>query len=750
MRTLLLMRGAPGSGKTSWVKEHHLEDYTLSPDDIRVLCSSTELQPTGEFKISQDRDNEKQVWDILFKLLEYRMSKGEFTVIDATCSKTKDIQQYKDLASQYRYRMFIVDFTDIPLDVCLKQNKMRPEVKQVPQKAIENIYARFATQRIPGGVQVIKRDGFDALLERPIDLSEYRKVVFIGDIHGCYDTLMQYDDFKNGLQDDVEYIFLGDYLDRGNQNAEVLKWLSSIKDKPNVCLLEGNHERHIRDWGNGVPSVSQEFEKKTKAQLENANIDRKEARELYRKCRQFSHFTYNGLEILACHGGIPNLSTNLLYLPTDKFIHGVGNYNDYLTISESWMGQTKPNQYLVHGHRNTEGSECRIADRVFNLEGRVEFGGKLRIVELSNDLRWDVIELDDCQPVDENLIVEERKVDTVEEAIAYLRNNRFVQEKVLGDGISSFNFTREAFYKGNWNKQTILARGLFLDTINNKIMARSYEKFFKINEVRETELASLKQRLKFPVQAYVKENGFLAIVSYDYNKDDLFIASKSTNKGNYVEYIKKQLEPYKDKLLEQLRTHYNFGLMTGNGSLSYVFECIDIENDPHIIKYDSSKIVLLDVILNDLSFATYSYEDLKIAAQLIGCPVKEKAFELKDWDEFRSLYNQAQDEEYKYKGNYIEGFVFVDANGFMTKCKTGYYNLWKKLRGVSEPTLRCGYITKTGMLTSSLENMFYGFLRELHNRDYNKDTKEYPYKTDIISLRERFLKEDIDKFKYSL
>ena len=36
-------------------------------------------------------------------------------------------------------------------------------------------------------------------------------------------------------------------------------------------------------------------------------------------------------------------------------------------------------------------------------------------------------------------------------------------------GISSFNFTRDAFYKGNWNKQTILARGLFIDTINNKI-----------------------------------------------------------------------------------------------------------------------------------------------------------------------------------------------------------------------------------------------------------------------------------------
>ena len=32
----------------------------------------------------------------LFDLLEYRLSRGELTVIDATASKTKDIQQYKD------------------------------------------------------------------------------------------------------------------------------------------------------------------------------------------------------------------------------------------------------------------------------------------------------------------------------------------------------------------------------------------------------------------------------------------------------------------------------------------------------------------------------------------------------------------------------------------------------------------------------------------------------------------------------
>jgi hypothetical protein len=144
------------------------------------------------------------------------MSRGDFTVIDATCSKTKDIQQYKDLAGHYRYRIFIVDFTDVPLETCLAQNKQRPEDKWVPDNAIRNIYARFATQPIPKGITVIKPDEYEQILEQPFDVSSYRKLVFIGDIHGCYDTLMQYPDFKDGLKDDTEYIFLGDYVDRGN------------------------------------------------------------------------------------------------------------------------------------------------------------------------------------------------------------------------------------------------------------------------------------------------------------------------------------------------------------------------------------------------------------------------------------------------------------------------------------------------------------------------------------------------------
>ena len=735
MRTLLILRGAPGCGKSTWVEQNGLLPYTLCPDTLRVMCSSRELQADGRFAVARNNNTEKQTWKILFDLLEYRLSRGELTVIDATASKTKDIQQYKDLAEQYRYRTYVVDFTDVPLETCLKQNKQRHPDKWVPEDGIRNIYARFANQPVPSRVEVIKPNELDKILEKPIDLSSYKKVVFIGDIHGCYDTLMQYPDFKNGLDPEVAYVFTGDYVDRGNQNAETMHFLYSIMDKSNVCFLEGNHERWIRDYGNSAPAGSKEFEQKTKLQLQAGNFTEKQARMFYRKVRQFSHFTYNGIEVLACHGGIPHMNTNLVYVPTQAFIHGVGTYNDYQTIAETWMWETFDTQYLVHGHRNTGKDPIQIADRVFNLEGGVEFGGSLRIAELNSDLTWNTIELEDCQPITEELNTEQRAVETVEDAITYLRNNKFVNEKQLGDNISSFNFSREAFYSANWNRQTVLARGLFIDTKENKIIARSYEKFFRINEVRETELAALKARLQFPVRAYVKENGFLAIVSYDYKNDDLFIASKSTNKGDYVEYIKAQLEPYKENILKHLRYYHEI-----NADLTLVFECVDIEKDPHIIKYEKSTLVLLDAIYNTLDFKTVPYDNLvDFAKTKIGCPVKELAYEIKSWEEFRDLYMEAQDEDYQYNGNYIEGFVFEDANGFMTKCKTGYYNFWKFMRSVADSTLKSGHYRRTGALQTAESNSFYGFCRKCFHDDRDKETKSYPYKTDIISLRDRYL-----------
>ncbi|MBP5470897.1 MAG: hypothetical protein J6Z11_16825, partial [Candidatus Riflebacteria bacterium] len=181
---------------------------------------------------------------------------------------------------------------------------------------------------------------------------------------------------------------------------------------------------------------------------------------------------------------------------------------------------------------------------------------------------------------------------------------------------------------------------------------------------------------------------------------------------------------------------------SGGRPQSFVFECVDPEHDPHIIKYNGLKIVLLDIIFNDLQFATVPYEHLVEQSKYLGCPVKKLAYTLKSWEEFRDLYMQAQDEDYKLNDEYIEGFVFVDASGFMTKLKTGYYTFWKFMRGVADATLRAGYYGRTGALTTVGANKFYGWCRKIFNTDRDKETKSYPYKTDIISLREKYIAEN--------
>ena len=40
MRTLLLLRGAPGSGKSTWIRENNLEQYALEADRFRQLISN--------------------------------------------------------------------------------------------------------------------------------------------------------------------------------------------------------------------------------------------------------------------------------------------------------------------------------------------------------------------------------------------------------------------------------------------------------------------------------------------------------------------------------------------------------------------------------------------------------------------------------------------------------------------------------------------------------------------------------------
>ncbi|WP_372922144.1 metallophosphoesterase family protein [Roseovarius sp.] len=74
----------------------------------------------------------------------------------------------------------------------------------------------------------------------------------IGDIHGRVDLLRELDGLIEAQCSGWPVVFLGDYIDRGEQSREVLELLMSVsaESTPSVTCLMGNHERMLLEFLN--------------------------------------------------------------------------------------------------------------------------------------------------------------------------------------------------------------------------------------------------------------------------------------------------------------------------------------------------------------------------------------------------------------------------------------------------------------------------------------------------------------------
>jgi serine/threonine-protein phosphatase 2B catalytic subunit len=136
-------------------------------------------------------------------------------------------------------------------------------------------------------------------------------ITVVGDIHGQYFDLVKL--FEVGGQPgDVQYIFLGDYVDRGSFSIEVVAMLYAIKIKhpKRVRMLRGNHEcRQMTSFFN----FREECEYKHNIEVYNAVMDSFDTLPLAA--------TING-KFLCVHGGLSP------ELPNLKAINGVNRFQE--------------------------------------------------------------------------------------------------------------------------------------------------------------------------------------------------------------------------------------------------------------------------------------------------------------------------------------------------------------------------------------------------------------------------------------
>ena len=672
MRTLLLLRGIQASGKSTWIKENNLEPYTLSADNIRLNIANPVLLEDGSYEISQKYN--KVTWELLYKYLEMRMQNGDFTIIDATHSDLKLLNKYKDLASTYKYTMYCLEF-DVPLEEALKRNKERDNYKYVPERVIERTYETIKNnEKLPSALKKIESIN-EIINFYTADVNQYEKVVIIGDIHSCAEPLKE---VLKDFNEETLYIFVGDYFDRGIQPVETFNIMLDLLEKPNVILIEGNHEeKSMKKFIYDEEKYTKSFEETTLLPLlKEYDVDyvRASLKKIYKKLRQCFAFEFRGKKFLCTHGGLP-LVPKLTLVSAKEMIHGVGKYETEIgeIYSENYKKGLCQGFIQVHGHRGVNDGQFSYC-----LEDRVEFGGELKVLTIDNEgkikktgIKNSVYNKGLKLPM--SGAVEKVEFNTANELINEMIRHQFINVKECEHNLISLNFNREAFNKKKWNDLTIKARGLFVDKDSGEVKIRSYNKFFNFGE-RHVNLGYLKKYATYPIRAFKKYNGFLGLASVV--NGEVVLTSKSVTSGKYKDIFQDIWNKVESEVRELLKK-----TMIENNCTA-VFEVVSPEYDPHIIKYDKEHLYLLDFIENkfdldthniDLEFSENLMKKVEFSSDLLT--KKEELTRLENYDE---LYNFLAEKEKSLEE--FEGYVLCDNSGFMFKFKLPYYNLWKTRR----------------------------------------------------------------------
>jgi serine/threonine-protein phosphatase PP1 catalytic subunit len=94
-----------------------------------------------------------------------------------------------------------------------------------------------------GDLHWLCTEAIRVLRDDPILLRLQAPLVICGDVHGQFYDLLSFMK-TGGIPPATNYLFLGDYVDRGKNSIEVMAYLLALKVKypKNLWLLRGNHE----------------------------------------------------------------------------------------------------------------------------------------------------------------------------------------------------------------------------------------------------------------------------------------------------------------------------------------------------------------------------------------------------------------------------------------------------------------------------------------------------------------------------
>jgi polynucleotide kinase-phosphatase len=390
--SLVLLIGASGCGKSTFARKHFKATEVLSSDFCRGLVADDENAQgaTGD------------AFDVLHYIAAKRLAAGRLTVVDATNVEREGRRSLLDLARRYHV-VPVAIVLNLPERVCHERNSGRPDRDfgpHVVRRQIQNL-----RRSLPG----LEREGFRYVyvLSSPEEIEaavverqplwtdrrhEHGPFDIIGDLHGCYDELL---DLLSKLGYTVEEgeapagsrvrppegrkaVFLGDLVDRGPRIPDVLRLVMGMVEAGTALCVPGNHDvkllRKLRGRDvritHGLGDSLEQLEREPPEFREQVSsfLD-----------RLVSHYVLDRGRLVVAHAGLrEEYQGRASGRVRDFALYGetTGETDEFgLPVRYNWAAEYRGQARVVYGH--TPVPEPEWVNGTINIDTGCVFGGRL-------------------------------------------------------------------------------------------------------------------------------------------------------------------------------------------------------------------------------------------------------------------------------------------------------------------------------------------------------------------------------------
>lgn len=134
MKKIIMTRGLPGSGKSTWSRAYQDENpdtVRVNKDDLRAM-----LYPDD-----RPRDRDRLVLAIRDLIVEQTLAQGNTVIVDDTNFSPKHEARLRELAKAHNALFAIQDFTGVPLEACIAHDLKR--ARSVGEQVIRRMHNRY-------------------------------------------------------------------------------------------------------------------------------------------------------------------------------------------------------------------------------------------------------------------------------------------------------------------------------------------------------------------------------------------------------------------------------------------------------------------------------------------------------------------------------------------------------------------------------------------------------------------------------